>query len=143
MYFLFMSLALIGVGGLAGLLLARHFTLMKTVSISTISTGCVGGLLFSLSQLFSGSQSLAVSWRWLHIFTLSFRLDSISLFFLLPIFIISPLALLYSFHYLENRAKKIRSGVNYFFFAVLVAAMALVVMAADMITFLLAWEIMS
>ena len=143
MYFLFMSLALIGVGGLAGLLLARHFTLMKTVSISTISTGCVGGLLFSLSQLFSGSQSLAVSWRWLHIFTLSFRLDSISLFFLLPIFIISPLALLYSFHYLENREKKIRSGVNYFFFAVLVAAMALVVMAADMITFLLAWEIMS
>ncbi len=143
MYFLFMSLALIGVGGLAGLLLARHFTLMKTVSISTISTGCVGGLFFSLSQLFSGSQSLAVSWRWLHIFTLSFRLDSISLFFLLPIFIISPLALLYSFHYLENREKKIRSGVNYFFFAVLVAAMALVVMAADMITFLLAWEIMS
>ena len=138
-----MSLALIGVGGLAGLLLARQFTLMKVVSISTISTGCVGGLLFSLSQLFSGSQSLAVSWRWLHIFTLSFRLDSISLFFLLPIFIISPLALLYSFHYLENREKKIRSGVNYFFFAVLVAAMALVVMAADMITFLLAWEIMS
>ena len=138
-----MSLALIGVGGLAGLLLARQFTLMKVVSISTISTGCAGGLLFSLSQLFSGSQSLAVSWRWLHIFTLSFRLDSISLFFLLPIFIISPLALLYSFHYLENREKKIRSGVNYFFFAVLVAAMALVVMAADMITFLLAWEIMS
>ncbi len=143
MNFLFMSLALIGVGGLAGLLLARQFTLMKVVSISTISTGCVGGLLFSLSQLFSGSQSLAVSWRWLHIFTLSFRLDSISLFFLLPIFIISPLALLYSYHYLENHEKKIRSGVNYFFFAVLVAAMALVVMAADMITFLLAWEIMS
>jgi len=143
MNFLLMSLALIGVGGLAGLLLVRHFTLMKTVSISTISTGCVGGLFFSLSQLFSGSQSLAASWRWLHIFTLSFRLDSISLFFLLPIFIISPLALLYSFHYLENREKKIRSGVNYFFFAVLVIAMALVVMAADMITFLLAWEIMS
>ncbi len=143
MNFLFMALALISVGGLAGLLLARQFTLMKLVAISTISAGCVGGLLFSLSQLFFGSQVLSASWRWLHIFTLSFRLDSISLFFLLPIFVVSPLALLYSFHYLENREKKIRVGANYFFFAVLVVAMVLVVMAADMITFLLAWEIMS
>ena len=55
MNFLFMALALISVGGLAGLLLARQFTLMKLVAISTISAGCVGGLFFSLSQLFFGS----------------------------------------------------------------------------------------
>jgi len=50
--FLFMSLALIGVGGLAGLLLARQFTLMKVVSISTISTGCVGAYFFHYRNCF-------------------------------------------------------------------------------------------
>ncbi len=138
-----MALVLILAGGVAGLCLARQFTFMKLVTIATISVGCGIGLFFTLSRLLVGVAVPAVSYRWLHIFTLSFNVDSIALFFLLPIFLISPLALLYSFNYLENREKKIRVGVNYFFFAVLVASMALVVMAANMITFILAWEVMS
>ncbi|MCD6533847.1 MAG: hydrogenase [Deltaproteobacteria bacterium] len=140
---LFVALALILAGGVAGLCLARQFTFMKLVTIATTSVGCGIGLVFTLPRLLSGVAVPAVSYRWLHIFTLSFNVDSIALFFLLPIFLISPLALLYSFNYLENREKKIRVGVNYFFFAVLVASMALVVMATNMITFILAWEVMS
>ena len=139
---LFVSIAVITAGGVAGLLLNRQFTLMKLVAIATTSAGCGIGLFFALPNLLSGATH-TVSYNWLRIFSLAFKLDSISLFFLLPIFIIPPLALVYSFHYFENTAKKFRAGVNYFFFSILVASMALVVISANMITFLLSWELMS
>ncbi|AGF77413.1 formate hydrogenlyase subunit 3/multisubunit Na+/H+ antiporter, MnhD subunit [Desulfocapsa sulfexigens DSM 10523] len=139
---LFVSIAVIIAGGVAGLLLYRQFTLMKLVAIATTSAGCGIGLFFTLPNLFS-SAAYTVSYNWLHVCNLAFSIDSVSLFFLIPIFVIPPLALIYSFHYLENSAKKFRAGVNYFFFSVLVASMALVVMSANMITFLLAWELMS
>ncbi|MDA3971968.1 MAG: proton-conducting transporter membrane subunit [Desulfobulbaceae bacterium] len=140
---LFVSMAVIIAGGAAGLLLCRQFTLMKLVAIATTSVGCGIGLLFTVPKLLSGGAELAVTYNWLHVFTLAFKLDSVSLFFLIPIFLVPPLTLLYSFHYLENKDKKLRVGVSYFFFSVLVASMALVVMADNMITFLLAWELMS
>ncbi len=140
---MFVSLSLILAGGVAALLFARHFTLMKWVTIATITAGSVMGLIFTLSRLLSASPTLEASWQWLHIFTLAFKVDSIALFFLVPIFLISPLLLFYSFHYMADKAKATRSAVNYFFFAVLVASMALVVTAANMVTFALAWEIMS
>ncbi len=139
---LFVSIAVIIAGGVAGLLLYRQFTLMKLVAIATTSAGCGIGLFFTLPNLLS-TTAYTVSYNWLHVCNLAFSIDSVSLFFLIPIFIIPPLALIYSFHYLENSAKKFRAGVNYFFFSVLVASMALVVMSANMITFLLAWELMS
>lgn len=139
---LFVSIAIITAGGVAGLLLHRQFTLMKLVAIAITSAGCGIGLYFTLPNLLNGAAH-TVTYNWLHIFNLAFKVDSVSLFFLMPVFIIPPLALLYSFHYLENPGKKVRAGVNYFFFSILVASMALVVVSANMITFLLAWELMS
>ena len=139
----FLSLSLILAGGLAALLLSRQFILMKLVAIGTISAGSLFGLFFSLSRLLGESTAATASWDWLHIFTLSFKLDSLATFFLIPIFVVSPLALIYSFHYMENKEKSLRTAVNYFCFSILVASMVLVVSAANMITFALAWEIMS
>lgn len=140
---LFVSIAVIFAGGVAGLLLFRQFTLMKLVAIATTSVGCFIGLAFTLPKLLSGAPGFAISYNWLHIFTLAFKVDSVSLFFLIPVFVIPPLALLYSFQYLENKDKKFRAGVNYFFFSILVASMVLVTISANMITFLLFWEFMS
>ncbi len=139
---LFVSIAVILAGGAAGLLFYRQFTLMKMVAIATTSAGCGIGLYYVLPKLLQGTTA-AASYDWLHTLTLSFQLDSVSLFFLIPIFLIPPLTLIYSFHYLENKEKSLRAGVNYFFFSILIASMALVVMSANMITFLLAWELMS
>ncbi len=126
------------------LLFAKQFTLMKAATIITTSAGCLIGLADSLSLLLSNNtEVIEKSWDWLHLFTLAFKVDSITLFFLVPIFTISPLALFYSFHYMGDGAKATRTAVNYFFFAILVASMALVVTAANTITFLLAWELMS
>ncbi len=139
---LFVSIAVILAGGATGLLLYRQFTLMKLVAIVTTSAGCGIGLYFTLPMLLQGATA-AASYSWLHVFSLAFKLDSISLFFLIPVFLVPPLTLIYSFHYLENEKKRLRAGVNYFFFSILIASMALVVMSANMITFLLAWELMS
>ncbi len=139
---LFVSISTILAGGVVGLLLYRQFTLMKLASIITTSVGCGIGLFYALPKLLSGATATA-QYNWLHIFILGFKIDSISLFFLLPIFIVPPLALAYSFHYLEDEKKMLRSGVSYFFFSILVASMALVVTASNMIAFLLAWELMS
>jgi hydrogenase-4 component B len=140
---MFVSLALILTGGVTALLFARHFTLMKVATIATTSAGCILGLVYSLSSLLSDTEMTEKSWDWLHIFTLAFKVDSISLFFLVVIFTVAPLALFYSFHYMGDKAKATRTAVNYFFFAVLVASMALVVTASNMVTFVLAWELMS
>ncbi len=139
---LFVSIAVILAGGAAGLLFYRQFMLMKMVAIATTSAGCGIGLYYVLPKLLQGTTA-ATSYVWLHTLTLSFQLDSVSLFFLIPIFLIPPLTLIYSFHYLENKEKSLRTGVNYFFFSILIASMALVVMSANIITFLLAWELMS
>ncbi len=140
---LFVSVAIILAGGVAGLVFCRQFIFMKIVAIAAISGGCGLGLAFALPKLLAGTSGLAASYRWLHLCDLAFKLDSISLFFLVPIFLITPLAMIYSFHYLENEKKKVRAGANYFFFSILVASMALVVSSANMITFLLTWELMS
>lgn len=140
---MFVSLAVILAGGALALLFARQFTLMKIATIATTSAGCLLGLIYSLSNLFANTVVIEQSWQWLHIFTLAFKVDSIALFFLVPIFTVAPLALVYSYHYMSDKSKATRTAVNYFFFAVLVASMAMVVTASNIITFLLAWEIMS
>ncbi len=140
---MFVSLAVILTGGALALLFARQFTLMKVATIATTSAGCLLGLVYSLSNLLGNTGTIEQSWHWLHIFTLAFKVDSIALFFLVPIFTVAPLALVYSYHYMNDKLKATRTAVNYFFFAVLVASMAMVVTASNIITFLLAWEIMS
>lgn len=140
---MFVSLSVIMAGGVAALLFCRQFTLMKLATIATTSVGCGMGLFYSLSHLFGQGATMEKSWSWLHIFDLTFKVDSVSLFFLIPVFLISPLALIYSFQYMADEKKMVRTAINYFFFTVLVASMALVVTASNMVTFALAWEIMS
>jgi hydrogenase-4 component B len=140
---MFVSLYIILAGGTAALFLSRQFTVMKFVTITVTAVGCGLGLYDCLTRLLNHAPVVEKSWTWLHLFDLSFKVDSVSLFFLVPIFMIPVLALVYSFQYMSDAAKSTRTAVNYFFFAILVASMALVVTAANIITFSLAWEIMS
>jgi len=75
--------------------------------------------------------------------SLAFRIDGLSAFFLVPIYAICLLAALYSFHYLDKPEKTLRTAVSTLFFSLLIVSMALVVTADNILTFMLAWEIMS
>lgn len=138
----FLSLSLIVAGGVLPLFLWRHFGLMKTVGVLAMGAGCLMGLVDAGTKLFHPGDFTA-SIAYLNTFALAFRMDGLSAFFLVVILAVSFLAAIYSFNYMDDPGKSLGVAVNYFCFSLLVAAMALVVTADNMITFLLSWEIMS
>lgn len=139
----FLSLALISAGGVVTLLLSGRFILMKTVAIASIVCGCGLGCYSAISMLLHPGPAPSITWQWLHIFTLSLRIDAISAFFLIPVFAICAVAAFYSYHYMDKPERSYRTAVNYFFYSLLVVSMAMVTCANNLITFALAWEIMS
>jgi hydrogenase-4 component B len=141
-HFLLAVIIIIGSGILPLLFLWRRFVLMKALASIGISAGCLIGLIDAIDTLSHGADvSAAVSY--LHAFNLAFRMDGLSAFFLIAIFLVALLAAVYSYEYMDNAQKSVRVAVHYLFFSLLVASMALVVIAANMITFMLCWEIMS
>jgi hydrogenase-4 component B len=88
-------------------------------------------------------ETVLVSFTYLNTFPLSFKVDGLSAFFLAVIFLVSFLSALYSTHYLNNQKKALKTAASYLFFSLLIASMALVVTANNMITFMFCWEIMS
>jgi len=137
-----MSLLLICMGGVLPLFLWRQFSVMKLVAAAFIGGGCILGAYDALTQVVAAQASTA-SVVYLNTLTLSLRIDSLAAFFLVAIFSVSSLAALYSIHYLDHAENALRTAAQYLFFSLLVAAMALVVTAANLITFILAWELMS
>lgn len=137
-----LSLTVLLAGGLIALLLCRLFILMKAGYIAVTVLGCALGL-YAITPVLQGDAPLSYSVGWLHLFTLSFRLDSLSAFFLIPIFAVCPLAVIYGFHYMDKKAQRARVGVNSFFLTLLIISMALVTLADNIISFALVWELMS
>ena len=138
----FIALGILLAGGVFPLFTHRLFNSMKAGYICITVMGCLFGLYALVTPLRNPGIS-AVSWPWLHVFTLSFSLDSLSAFFLIPIFFICPLTAVYSFHYMDKPSQSGRTAVSNFFFTLLIISMALVVTAGNIITFVLVWEIMS
>jgi hydrogenase-4 component B len=139
---LILSLVLIGCGGVVPLFFWRHFILMKTVAVVLMAAGCLLGALWAGSGLFHAAVH-ETSFTYLNTFTLSFHIDALSAFFLMTIFIVCLLASLYSFHYMSDPRRGLRTAAQYLFFSLLTASMALVVAAHNIVAFMLAWEIMS
>ncbi|MBI4516614.1 MAG: hypothetical protein HY699_12455 [Deltaproteobacteria bacterium] len=71
------------------------------------------------------------------------ELDALSAFFVIPILVLSALAAVYGAGYLQAYGDKKALGVTWFFFNLLVASMALVVLARNGVLFLMAWEAMA
>ncbi len=138
----FLSILIIAAGGILSLLSFRQFTLMKILGVLGISIGSCLGMLDALSRL-THDGTASASFDYLNTLSLAFQIDGLSAFFLLAIFAVCLLAAIYSFHYMNHPEKALRTATNYFFFSLLAASMALVVVADNMITFLLSWEIMS
>jgi hydrogenase-4 component B len=137
-----LSMALICCGGFVALAFWRQFLFMKTAAVGFIGIGCSIGLIDALTKLLHPGP-YAASLKYLNLFSLSFQIDGLSAFFLATIYLVSLLAVVYSFHYLNDGQKALRSAASYLFFSLLIVSMALVVTAANLITFMLSWEIMS
>ena len=138
----FISLALVLAGGVLPLLLGKQFLLLRAAGVAGIGAGSLLGCIEAV-RLLVGGGSYSATVTYLHVLELSFRINTLSAFFLMAIFAISALAALYSFHYMSDEAKARRTAAHYLFFSLLVIAMALVVVADGMLPFLLSWELMT
>jgi formate hydrogenlyase subunit 3/multisubunit Na+/H+ antiporter MnhD subunit len=106
---------------------------------------CAAGLAGVLSALLDPGAAppcLSLSWPALGA-ALSFRLDALSAFFAAPVFVVGGLGAVYGHGYLDAHSRPFAAPWMGFFWGLMVAAMALLVLAADAPAFLLAWELMA
>ncbi len=123
---LLIGIALIAVSGLAG----------KRLSALFAAGGAAAGAAVAIETLLRG-KTITWSAMWqLPNAMIALRLDPLAAAFLLPIFILGALTAIYGVAY--RPAARVR-----IFLGLLVAAMAMVVVAAHAIVFLLAWETMA
>lgn len=143
MTLLIVAVAILVLSGLATLPAIGRPRIATALGAGGALAGCVVGLVPALRGLLqAGTDSLQLAWRVpggaFHV-----QLDALSAFFLIPIFALSALAAVYGGEYLlAYRATK-RLAPQWFFFNLFVASMAMVVIARNVVLFLVAWEMMS
>lgn len=136
------ALALAALSGVPGLLLrpgenGQKFATFCALSCSILALPAVG------SMLVTGSSA-----RYLLPCNLPFgpceiAFDPLSLFFLIPIFLVFPAGSLYALGYWPHAERTTSQPVQTFFYGLLCAAMALLVLARNGALFLVGWEVMA
>lgn len=136
MFLLLLAVGILVVSGLAALWRPR-------LGVGGVVAGCVIGLIPSMRVLFGGPvESLRLAWN-VPYGAFFVELDALSAFFLIPIFGLSALTAIYGDEYLAAWRGKKSLGASWFFFNLLVASMAMVVLARNAVLFLVAWELMA
>jgi hydrogenase-4 component B len=137
------SIVMLCATGLAAVLAGRSDRAALHLSTAGSVIACLAGAIASLAALIRGEQaSLRAAWP-LPVGQLHVALDALSSFFLVCVFLVSGLSAVYGAGYLRAYIGKRRLAPALFFFNLLVAAMAALVIARDGILFLVAWEVMS
>ncbi len=137
------GLGLLVLGAIASLMAARSPRRATLLGVGGTIAGCACALVPVVRVLLGHApESLRLPWS-VPFGVFALGLDGLSGFFLLPILALSALAALYGSEYLGAFRGRVVPARAWPFFALLVAAMALVVLARNGVLFLVAWEIMS
>lgn len=135
------AILLVSLSGLPGLFLSRASAAGERIAALMMVAGSAAGVAGAVSGL--GKVALAsLPWA-IPRAGLTFRLDGLAIFFLVQIFVVAGLAAIYALGYWPQakhpgNARKLR-----FFLGLMVGGMALQVLAADGLTFLLGFEVMA
>ena len=136
------AIAVAAVSGAPGLFL-RHGPLGQRFASFSAVLASLLALPALLYMLVSGTRSGFVL-EWLLPFgPCEIALDPLSLFFLIPIFLIFPAGSIYALGYWPAASHRNSERSVTFFYGLLAAAMALVVVARNGALLLLAWEVMA
>ena len=134
--------ALVGFSGLPGLLLPAGTRAAQRVATVLHVLGCALGVCAAASALAGNTATARFAWP-LPGGALTFALDRLSAFFLVPVFVVSGLGSVYGegywaeAHHPKN-GRKLRC-----FYGLATAGLALVMVAGDAWSFLIGWEIVS
>lgn len=136
-----LSAMLLGVSGIPGLFVFSKVAGQRCAAILSLLASFTGGYAIYLE--FSGVKAETYQILWTLPFESAFlSLDSLSTLFLIPLFIIAGCAAIYSLAYWPAAERSDASQLS-FFMGLFVFSMILVVMARNIVVFLMAWEIMA
>jgi formate hydrogenlyase subunit 3/multisubunit Na+/H+ antiporter MnhD subunit len=140
---LLLGIGLLVGGGCAALLARRSVRWTTFLGVGGAIAGCLAGLIPAGRVLLGGAApSLRMAWD-VPYGAFFVQVDALSALFLLPIFGLSALAALYGAEYMAAHGDGRAPATTCFFFNLLVASMALVVVARNAVLFLVAWELMA
>ncbi len=143
-----MNLLLLALAVLIGTGIAALFRRRNTGNPSWLAAGgvVVASVLAAIPaiQVLMGAPTMALRLPWAVPFgEFSLELDALSAWFLLPILVLSALSAVYGTGYLAGWSGRRTLGPSWLFFNLLVASMMVVVLAANAVLFIVAWEIMA
>lgn len=129
--------------GLLSVIVGKSPRLATAVGAGGAIFACLLGLAPTLDVLLNGA-TLSYSEAWsLPYASFSTRIDGLSSIFLLTIFVVCPVTALYGSEYLLSYGDTKNLGAAWFHFNLLIVSMAMVVVAANGILFIINWEIMA
>ena len=136
MTLLLVALGLILLAGLLALATTRSPAWSSGLGAGGVAAGCLVGLVPAVQGVLGGPpERLRVAWD-IPYGAFALELDPLSAFFLIPLLALSALAAMYGWEYLKPSRTRRGQGLPWFFFALLVAAMVLVVVARNGMLFL-------
>ncbi|HET6436904.1 MAG TPA: proton-conducting transporter membrane subunit [Anaeromyxobacter sp.] len=142
-FLLFLALALTASSGVWAVVLRRRPALGQALSCSALCAGALAGGSAAVGALLSGLPSgAALPWATPG-GSLAVRLDGLSAFFLLPVLVLPALGSVYGLAYFPQRRLGGRAVRVQLLYGLITAGMAAVVVAANGILFLVAWEVMA
>ncbi len=140
MGYLLLGCAIMIATGLASRI-GNHSKMMPCVATAGIWIGCGLAFMPALATLTGHiPEPLELAWN-MPGGALSLGMDALSMFFCLPVLIVSPLAALYGQSYFASDGKS-QGSIN-FLYSILVSSMLLVMVARNGLLFLVIWETMA
>lgn len=143
MGYLLITFGFLLAGGLAALFSFRSPIKAIRFGVAGAVAGSLTGLWPVWNALVGGVPStLRLPWN-VPGGELYLRLDALSAFFLLPVFVLTILAAIYGGQYMRGYQDRKSMGSHWFFFNMFILGMTLVLLARQALLFLVAWEVMS
>jgi hydrogenase-4 component B len=137
------SLLAFAVGAAGALVFANRGGWLTFFGVGGTLVGSLCGIIPAVHVVLGApSQSLRMAWD-VPYGSLFLRLDPLSGFFLIPVFLLCVLAAIYGADYMEAYRGKKALAPPWLFFNLLAASMVLVILARNGVLFLMAWEMMA
>lgn len=136
------AMALTALSGVPGLFLRRGAAGQRIAALCALAASLLA--LPALACLLAAGERARYLIEWnLPFGACEIALDPLSLFFLIPIFLVFPAGSLYALGYWPAASHRSSEPSVTFFYGLLAAAMALVVVARNGALFMIAWELMA
>lgn len=139
----FITLTIFMVGALGSLILNKQARLASVWGNTMALIGSMYGLSTGISALLTRTGFVMNTNSSLPLLSYTFRIDSLSAFFITVISLIGVVSSIYAYGYVRHYEGKYNLGTLGFFYNIFIASMLLVVSSGNFVFFLVAWELMS